>query len=137
MKNFVIKSLAVSMMIAAFAMVSFAQSNNKRVQFAKGKTSAVEKITLPKDDGITYILGVKQWNLMKFTVTAVDLSGADVQGLTIKLTKLGEDDDVLAEASVGEEIEYQFVNSGGDYVITVMNESGKKAKITLNVSINQ
>lgn len=130
-----IKSLAILMMIGAFAVISFAQSNNKRVQFAKGKTSAVEKFTLPKEDGITYILGVKKWNLMYFTVTGKYSDGSDAQGLTITLTKLGSDK-VLAQASPGEEIEYQF-DSDGDYVITVMNPGTMKANIKLDVSINK
>lgn len=132
-----IRTLAISLMIGAFALVSFAQSNNKRVQFAKGKKSAVEKFTLPAEDGITYILGVKQWQLMKFTVSGLYTDKTEAQGLEIKLTKLGEDDEVLAEAAPGEEVEYQFVNSGGDYVITVMNPGRKRANITLNVSINK
>lgn len=137
MKLTMIRVLAISVLIGMFALVSFAQSNNKRVQFAKGKKSAVEKFLLPAEDGITYILGVKQWQLMKFTVSGLYTDKTEAQGLEIKLTKLGEDDEVLAEASAGEEIEYQFVNSGGDYVITVMNPGRKKANITLNVSINK
>lgn len=137
MNKMMIRTLAISLMIGAFALVSFAQSNNKRVQFAKGKKSAVEKFTLPAEDGITYILGVKQWQLMKFTVSGLYTDKTEAQGLEIKLTKLGEDDEVLAEAAPGEEVEYQFVNSGGDYVITVMNPGRKRANITLNVSINK
>jgi len=137
MNKMMIKTLAISLMIGAFALVSFAQSNNKRVQFAKGKKSAIEKFTLPAEDGITYILGVKQWQLMKFTVSGLYTDKTEAQGLEIKLTKLGEDDEVLAEAAPGEEVEYQFVNSGGDYVITVMNPGRKRANITLNVSINK
>lgn len=134
MKNIVFKSLAVLMMVGALTIVSFAQSNNKRIQFAKDKNSAVEKFTLPANDGITYILGVRQWNLLKFTVTGLYADKADAQGLTITLTKLGSDK-VLAEASPGEEIEHQFADSG-DYVITVMNPGTRRANISLNVSIN-
>lgn len=137
MNKLMIRFVFVSMMIGMFALASFAQSNNKRVQFAKGKKSAVEKFTIPAEDGITYILGLKQWQLMKFTVSELYSNKTEAQGLEIKLTKLGEDDEVLAEASAGEEVEYQFTGGGGDYVITVMNPGRKKANITLNVSINK
>ncbi len=135
MKKMMTKFVAVLVIIAAFSIVSFAQSNSKIVVFAKGKKSAVEKFTLPGGDGITYIISAKQWNLMHFTVTGMYTDGTDAQGLTIKLTKLGSEK-ALATASPGEEVEYQF-DKDGDRVITVMNPGKRKANITLNVSINR
>lgn len=135
MKNLITKFAAVLIVIGAFTVVSFAQSNNKRVVFAKGKKSAVEKFALPGGDGITYIISAKQWNLMHFTVSEMYTDGTDAQGLTIKLTKFSSPK-ALAKASPGEEIEYQF-DSDGDRVITVMNPGKLRANITLNVSINR
>lgn len=135
MKNMIIRSLAVLMVIGAFTIVSFAQSNSKIIQFAAGKTSAVEKFTLTANDGITYLFKVKQGDVIKFSVTGLYTNGADAQGLTIKLTKLDKYDDVLAEASPGEEVEYQVNSGGDDYVITVMNPGTRRANIALNLTI--
>jgi hypothetical protein len=122
------------MLIGGFALISSAQSNNKRIQFARGKTSAVEKFTLPGDDGITYILRVKKGNLIRFTVTGMYTNGADAQGLTITLTEMGSEAP-LAEASPGEEVEHEF-DSSGDYVITIMNPGTRRARTTLKVTID-
>jgi len=135
MKKLLIKTIAAATLLAALAVVSVAQSNNKRIQFAKGKTSAVETFTLPADDGITYIIGVKKWNLLKYTVTGLYTNRSEAQGLGITLTKLGSEN-ILLETAPGEEGEYQFSDGGGDYVITVMNPGNRKANIKLKVSIN-
>lgn len=133
MKKIVIRFCAVTVLIGAFAIVASAQSNSKRVQFARGEKSAVEKFTIPRDDGITYILRVKKGNLIKFTVSGSYTDGVDAQGLTITLTQLGYKG-VLAQPSPGEEAEHQF-DSSGDYVITVMNPGPRRARTTLNVTI--
>lgn len=134
MKRVLVRVFAVSMLVGAFALVSSAQSNNKRVQFAKGKTSAVEKFIIPANDGITYILRVKKGNHMKFTVSGLYADRTEAQGLTVSLNEMGYDAP-LAEASAGEQVEHEF-DSSGDYVITVMNPGPRRAKITLNVTIN-
>jgi len=135
MKKLMIKSLAVLMGIGAFTILSFAQSNSKIVKFEAGKTSAVEKIMLSTNDGITYIFNAKQGDILKFSVVGLYTNGADAQGLTISLTKFGSSDNTLAEASPGEEIEHQIQTGTDDYVITVMNPGTRRANITLNLTI--
>lgn len=131
-----IKSLIILMIVGVFATVSFAQSNNKRIQFAKGKNSIVEKFTIPANDGITYIFSAKQFNLVKYTLGGLYTDGTEGQGLQIKLTKTGGKK-ILVESAPGESVEHQIQTGNGDYVITVMNPGPRKAKITLNFSINK
>lgn len=135
MKELMIRSLVVFTMLAAFALFSNAQSNSKLIKFAKGKDSVIEKFNLPAGDGITYLIKAKQFNLIKYTVTGSYTGGVDAQGLTIELTKLGEEE-VLSQGSPGEEVEYQVQNGDGDYVVTVMNPGKRWANITLNLSLN-
>lgn len=136
MKKMMMKSLAVLMMVGAFALVSLAQSNSKIVKFANGKNSVVEKITLNAEDGIAYMVKLKQFNLVKFTVSGSYTNGADAQGLDIKLRKADNWDDTLAEAQPGEEVEYQAQKGDGNYEIVVMNPGKRKANITLNLTLN-
>lgn len=136
MKKIVMKSFVVSIMIAAFALVSFAQSNSKIVKFTAGK-NVVEKINLPAGDGIVYLLqNLKENNLIKFSVGGLYSNGSEAQGLGIKLIKSDIYDTPLAQAQSGEEIEYQVQAGNGDYEIVVMNPGNKRANITLNVCIN-
>lgn len=136
-RNMLIRSLVISFFIGAFAIVSNAQSNSKIIKFPAGKNAVTEKFNLSADDGINYLMqNLKQFNLVKFTVTGSYTNGADAQGLTIQLTKLGQDDEVLAEAAPGEEIEYQIQKGDGDYQITVMNPGTRRANITLNLTLN-
>lgn len=130
------KSLMVLMIVGAFAAISFAQSNNKVIKFAKGKNSTVEKFTIPANDGITYVFGAKEFNLLNYTVGGLYTDGTEAQGLSIKLTKMGGKK-VLVESSPGEPVEHQIQTGNGDYVITVMNPGPRKAKITMNFSINK
>lgn len=136
MKKLLMKSLAVLMIVGAFALVSFAQSNSKIIKFPNGKNSVVEKFTLNAEDGIAYMVKLKQFNLVKFQVGGLYTNGSEAQGLEIKLRKSDNWDDTLAEASPGEEVEYQAQKGDGDYEIVVMNPGNRKANITLNLCVN-
>lgn len=130
------KSFVVSMVIAAFALVSFAQSNSKIVKFTAGK-DAVEKFNIPAGDGIAYQLqNLKEFNLIKFSVGGLYSNGSEAQGLRIKLIKADKYDKVLAAAQPGEEVEYQVQAGNGDYEIIIMNPGNRMANITLNLCIN-
>lgn len=135
MKKTIIK-LVTMMLVGISTVVSFAQSNNKLIKFANGKKSTVEKFLIPANDGITYYMAnLKANTSIKFFVGAMYSDGTEGQGIEIKLTKSGSEK-VLKEVMPGEEVTYK-VKSAGDYIITVMNNpSKKKAKITLNLSIN-
>ncbi|MFT3744650.1 MAG: hypothetical protein QM785_10205 [Pyrinomonadaceae bacterium] len=133
MRNILIKSFAASLIVVAFAIAVSAQSNSKIVPLVSGK-AVVEKFTLAAEDGIAYMLKVKNGNIVKYTVTGSYTNGGDAQGLSVALTKLGSDK-VLEEAQPGEEKMYQF-QSSGDFEITVMNPGNRKANIKLNVELN-
>lgn len=129
-------SLALLMMIGAFVLDSSAQSNSKIIKFQSGKNSVMEKFTLNAEDGIAYMVKLKEFNLIKFQVTGSYTNGADAQGLDIKLRKANNWDENLAEAQPGEEVEYQAQKGDGDYEIIVMNPGTRKANITLNLTLN-
>lgn len=131
-----VRSLLILILVGLSAIVSFGQSNSKIIKFPSGKDSVVEKITLNAEDGIAYMVKLKEFNLIKFQVTGSYTSGADAQGLDIKLRKADNWDETLAEASPGEEVEYQVQKGDGDYEIVVMNPGNRKANITLKLSLN-
>lgn len=133
MKKLIINTCFVATLLTAFAMITSAQSNSKIVPLVSGK-AVVEKFTLAAEDGIAYMLKVKNGNIVKYTVTGSYTNGADAQGLTVAMTKL-RSDKVLEEAMPGEEKLYQF-QSSGDFEITVMNPGTRKANIKLNVELN-
>ena len=137
MKKMMMKSLVVLVMVAAFALVSLAQSNSKIIKFPSGKNTVTEKFTLNGDDGIAYMLkNLKQYNLVKFSVGGLYTNGVDAQGLEIKLRRADNWDDTLAEAAPGEDVEYQVQKGDGDYEIVVMNPGKRKANITFTVTLN-
>lgn len=137
MKKIMMRSLVVLMIVGAFALVSLAQSNSKIIKFPNGKNTATEKFTINGEDGIAYMIkGLKQFNLVKFSVGGLYTNGVDAQGLEIKLRKTNNWDDILAEAQPGEEVEYQVQKGNGDYEIVVMNPGKRKANITFTVTIN-
>lgn len=136
MKKIMMKSFVVLMMVTSFALVSLAQSNSKIIKFPNGKNSVVEKITLNAEDGVAYMVKLKEFNLIKFQVTGSYTNGADAQGLEIKVRKADNWDATLAEATPGEEVEYQAQKGDGDYEIVVMNPGTRKANITLKLTLN-
>lgn len=136
MKKLMMRSFVLSILIGAFALVSFAQSNSKIIKFPSGKNSVVEKFTLNGEDGIAYMVKLKQFNLVKFSVGGSYTNGSDAQGLEIKLRKSDNWDKILASAQPGEEVEYQVQKGDGDYEIVVMNPGNRKANITLNLCVN-
>lgn len=134
MRNIVIRTFAASLFVAAFAIIASAQSNSKNLRLVEAKP-VVEKFTLSAEDGIAYALrNIKNFNLIKYTVSGSYTDGTDAMGLTIELKKIGNDK-LLESSSPGEEKEYQF-QSNGDFEITVMNPGRKRANITLNIELN-
>lgn len=127
MRNLMIKSLAVSMLIGLFAFVSSARDGRERVRFARGATSTVLKRTLSADDGvITFVVNARKGQRMHFTV-----EGAEDIGVSLSVP--GAQDAEL-ESGTGEPNEYRIVKTG-DHYITVVNRTGKKANITLRLGI--
>lgn len=133
MNRKLINFFSLSLLMALCAVVSAAQSNSKIVPLVSGKT-VVEKFTLAAEDGIAYMLKVKNGNIVKYSVAGSYTNGVDAQGLTVTLTKMGSDE-MLAETQPGEEKTYQF-GSSGDFEITVMNPGTRKANIKLNIELN-
>lgn len=128
MKNTMIKSLAILMLLAMFNLIASAQDGRERVRFARGKTSAEVTRTVSADSGvITFILNARKGQRMHFTVDS------DVDDLGITLSEAGQQDFTL-ESGMGEPNEF-IVNKTGDHYITVVNHSNSDAEITLRISI--
>lgn len=113
-KAFIIKSLAVLMIIGTLDSAVFSQT---RIQFARGRTSTTVNGSISAYSSRDYILGARRGQVMTVRLTSntgdvhVDIGGNDVgTGTTITL------------------------RSTDDYIITVHNE-GRAARYSLYISI--
>lgn len=114
-KTFLVKTLALLMMVGIMNLPAFSQT---RIRFARGASSATVSGNLSSGGSRSYVVGARRGQMLTVRVRAagnvwLDIGGNDVGGgITIEC------------------------ESTDDYIITVHNDDGYPAKYSLFVAIN-
>lgn len=125
MKSFM---LSIFVIVTAFAFTSFGQSET-RIQFAKGKSSAIVKGNTGRN-GTYYVVRAKQGQML-----VLDVSPASGVGVKVESEGRFGHQVLLREESGGH---YEVgLEEAGDYTIFIGSTSGKPAAFTIAVKIRR
>ena len=116
------------MILAVFAAVAFGQTE-KRINFVKGKSSAVVKGNTGQS-GVYYVVRAKQGQML-----TLDASPAARIGVKVE-TKGRYGHSVLLREEMGGHYEIGL-EEAGDYTIFIGSLSGKPVQFTLTVGIRR
>lgn len=125
MKKFVFITLIIT---AVFATAAFGQ-NEKRIEFAKGKSSATVKGSSGQH-GVYYVVRAKQGQML-----ILDVSPASKVGVKVE-TNGRDGHSVLLREERGGHFEVGL-EEAGDYTIFIGSISGKSVPFTLMVRIRR
>jgi len=105
-------------------------SNEVRVQFAKGETSTMITKDIAANGSVDFLINAKKGQLLEYTV-GYDFRDSDVQAF---LTEPGMQD--ISHSSGPKDRQEFTIQKSGDHRLTVNNTTKKKITITLYLDIN-
>lgn len=125
MKKSRLKILAAVIIIFVVNGFLFAQTDEERIKFARGKSSATVSNTLPAEQVRVYVLFVKKGQRIQVKVSSAN-SKVDVDGANISAGEFEESGNKSFDVPI---------DATGDYRIYVRNTGKTAARFTLSVTV--
>jgi hypothetical protein len=129
MKKMMIKFLAVSMMLAAFAVVSFAQDSTEEVRFPKGKTNVNLTRTIKANGSIEFTFHARKGQRMVYSANY----NSDNEDIELFLTEPASQD--ISSESVANEPNEFIIKKPGVHRVTVNNKTRKRVSFDFGLTI--
>ena len=130
MKKMMIKLLAVSMMIAGLAVISFAQNSPEEIRFPQGKTRVNLKRTIKANGSIEFTFHAKKGQRV---VLSANYDSDDSSDLDVAVTE-PDSQDISESGAANEPIEFN-INTSGFHSVVVNNTTNRKITFDFGIYI--